>query len=226
MTLPPADLQPSLQPLPPDGAAPPVARTDEPMADALESHDALPPLIVIGASTGGPGALKTILSQLPTGFGASIVVIQHIDQQFAPNLAQWLDQASTLPVALARNGDRPEAGKVLVSAGGQHLLMRPNQGLRYTQQPNDCPYRPSVDVFFNSVAQHWRQPGIALLLTGMGKDGAEGLKHLRLEKWRTIAESQASCVVFGMPKAAINLGAAQQTLALGQIPAQLMQVIC
>lgn len=196
-----------------------------PMREDWEEQAPLPPLIVIGASTGGPGALKTILSQLPKSFRAAIIVIQHIDQQFAPNLAEWLNQFSTLPVTLARNGDRPEAGKVLVAAGGQHLWMRPNQCLRYTQQPNDCPYRPSVDVFFNSVAQHWQQPGIALLLTGMGKDGAEGLKHLRLEKWRTIAESQASCVVFGMPKAAINLGAAQQTLSLAHIPAQLVQAI-
>ncbi|MEM9217300.1 MAG: chemotaxis response regulator protein-glutamate methylesterase [Cyanobacteria bacterium P01_F01_bin.150] len=196
-----------------------------PFQDHTDNNNNLPQLVVIGASTGGPGALKTILSQLPKPFNAAIIVIQHIDEQFTLNLVQWLNQFSTLPVALAQNGDRPEPGKVLVSGGGQHLWMRPNQKLRYTHEPHDYPYRPSVDVFFNSVAAYWKQPGIALLLTGMGKDGAIGMKHLREAKWHTVAESQSSCVVFGMPKAAINLGAAQQALTLTQIPSHLVNLL-
>lgn len=188
----------------------------------LSSSPSLPNLVVIGASTGGPGALKTILSQLPKNFNAAIVIIQHIDEQFTSNLVHWLNQASTLPVTLARNGDRPESGKVLVAGGSQHLWMRPNHSVRYTQNPHDYPYRPSVDVFFDSVAKHWQSPGIAILLTGMGKDGAIGMSHLHATKWRTIAENESSCVVFGMPKAAIKLGAVTQTLTVEEITTHLI----
>lgn len=181
-----------------------------------------PKLIVIGSSTGGPGALQKILSQLPSEFNAAIVVVQHIDEQFASGLVRWLNQSSKLPVVQAQNGDRPVAGKVLLAGGSQHLLMRPNRSLRYAHEPVDYPHRPSVDVFFHSVADHWKQPGIAILLTGMGKDGADGLGHLHSAKWHTIAESEASCIVFGMPKAAIEQGAAKQILALDQITAYLV----
>lgn len=181
-----------------------------------------PHLIVIGASTGGPGALQTILSQLPTSLNAAIVIVQHIDKQFVPGLVSWLNQSSKLPVVQAHNGNSPKPGQILVAGGDQHLVMRPNHSLRYTHEPENYPHRPSVDVFFQSVANHWHQPGTAILLTGMGKDGATGLGHLRLAKWHTIAESEASCIVFGMPKAAINQGAAKQILDLGQITKHLV----
>ncbi len=188
-------------------------------ADANDNQ--LPKLIVIGASTGGPGALQSILSQLPDNLDAAIIVVQHIDEQFAPSLAHWLNQSSKLPVARVRNGDRPKIGEVLLAGGNQHLIMRPNGSLRYTHKPVDYPHRPSVDIFFHSVANHWGKPGVAILLTGMGKDGALGLGHLHSEQWHTIAESETSCVVFGMPKAAIATGAAKQILALNQITAYL-----
>ncbi|MEM9265120.1 MAG: chemotaxis-specific protein-glutamate methyltransferase CheB [Cyanobacteria bacterium P01_F01_bin.13] len=186
---------------------------------------AQPKLVVIGASTGGPGALQSILSQLPSKFNAAIVIVQHIDEQFVPGLVSWLNRSSKLLVVQACNGDRPVAGKVLLAGGSQHLLLRPNHSLRYIHEPADYPHRPSVDVFFHSVADHWQQPGIAILLTGMGKDGASGLGHLCSAKWHTIAESKTSCVVFGMPKAAIEQGAAKQVLALDQITAHLVGTI-
>ncbi|NEQ55071.1 MAG: chemotaxis-specific protein-glutamate methyltransferase CheB [Leptolyngbya sp. SIO3F4] len=184
--------------------------------------DSYPKLVVIGASTGGPGALQKILSQLPNKFNAAIVIVQHIDEQFAPGLVHWLNQSSKLPVIQARNGDRPVVGKVLLAGGNQHLLMRPNGSLRYTHEPADYAHRPSVDVFFHSVADYWKQPGTAILLTGMGKDGALGLGHLCSVKWHTIAESETSCIVFGMPKAAIEQGAAQKILTLDQITSYLL----
>ncbi len=179
--------------------------------------DQLPKLIVIGTSTGGPGALQTILSQLPSNFNAAIIVVQHIDEKFAAGLVRWLNQSSKLPVVQVRNGDYPKMGQVLLAGGNQHLVMRPNHTLRYTQDPVNYPHHPSVDVFFHSIANYWEQPGIAALLTGMGKDGALGLGQLRLAKWHTIAESEASCVVFGMPKAAIEQRAAKQILTLNQM---------
>ncbi|MBP0019563.1 MAG: chemotaxis response regulator protein-glutamate methylesterase [Cyanobacteria bacterium SBLK] len=185
----------------------------------------LPPLIAMGASTGGPNALYQILRRLPASFNAAIVIIQHIDEQFAPGLAQWLDRASPLPVTLARNGDRPEAGKVLLAGTNDHLIVRPNQTLRYTGQPSEIAYRPSVDVFFQSVARYWGQPGIAILLTGMGRDGAEGMVLLKSLGWQTIAESADSCVVFGMPKTAIELGGASHTAPIDRIAALAIDLV-
>lgn len=195
----------------------------------VQSHS-LPPLIVIGASTGGPNALQKILSQLPTPaenplFQAAIVVIQHIDGQFAAGLAAWLNQSSRLSVALARNGDRPEAGKVLLAGTNDHLILRPNLSLRYVHEPAGLPYRPSVDVFFQSVARHWPVPGNALLLTGMGRDGAEGMAVLQAAHWNTIAESAQSAVVFGMPKSAIDRGAANHSLSLEAISPYLIRTL-
>lgn len=185
----------------------------------------LPKLIIIGTSTGGPNALQHILSQLPPVFSAAIVVIQHIDAQFAPGLVDWLNQSSQLPVRLARNGDRPQAGQVLMAGTNDHLMMRTNQTLRYIHEPTNSPHRPSVDVFFQSVARHWPQPGIGLLLTGMGKDGACGMSLLKSAQWHTVAESAESCVVFGMPKVAIEQGAAAQILPLSQMASHLTKMI-
>lgn len=190
----------------------------------------LPPLIVIGTSTGGPNALQQILSQLPTPaenplFKAAIIVIQHIDGQFAPGLVAWLDQCSRLPVTLAGNGDRPEAGRVLIAGTNDHLILRSNLSLRYVNEPANLSYRPSVDVFFHSVARHWPVPGSALLLTGMGQDGAEGMALLQSAHWNTIAESDQSCVAFGMPKSAIDRGAANHILPLEAISPYLVRTL-
>jgi len=213
----------SVSPYPGQYAAP-HKRVPYPVSPPLNS----PPLIVIGTSTGGPNALRQILSQLPapdesTPFNASIIVIQHLDAQFSTVFVDWLNQFSEIPVRAAQNGDRPEAGKVLIAGINEHLIMRPNQTLRYKHEPSRYNHRPSVDIFFQSVAQHWPQPGIALLLTGMGHDGAEGMAHLHAAKWHTLAESAESCAVFGMPKSAIDRGVVNRTLPLEKIAANLIQ---
>lgn len=171
------------------------------------------PLIVIGASTGGPKAIVTILSQLPPDFGAAIVIVQHVDVQFASGMIDWLGQQTALEVRKAKVGDRPTKGTVLFASTNDHLCLQPNGTLTYTPYPTNYPYRPSVDVFFKSVAQYWTDRGTAILLTGMGRDGAEGLKALRQQGWYTIAQNESSCVVYGMPKAAIDLGAAVDVLS-------------
>lgn len=171
-----------------------------------------PPLVAIGASTGGPQALAAILSRLGTDFAAAIVIVQHVDVQFAPGLVEWLGSKTRLPVELALVGCKPEVGKVLIAASNDHLILQPSQTLSYTKYPVDYAYRPSVNVFFKSVAQYWRGTGVGVLLTGMGRDGAEGLKMLRSAGWYTIAQSQSSCVVYGMPKAAVELDAAVDIL--------------
>ena len=188
----------------------------------------LPPLIVIGASTGGPRAIAQILQALPPDCPAAIVIVQHIDQQFAPSLTSWLSMQSQLSVRLVVEGTRMRAGNVYVATGGQHLVMGADYALRYLnndflQDEFRTPYRPSVDVFFNSVAKNWPQKGQAVLLTGRGRDGAMWLKSLRSAAWHTIAESEESCVVYGMPRAAVENGAAGQILPIQKISQALLE---
>ncbi|MDB9520214.1 chemotaxis-specific protein-glutamate methyltransferase CheB [Roseofilum reptotaenium CS-1145] len=181
-----------------------------------------PPLVAIGASTGGPKALATILSQLPVNFRGAIVIVQHVDAQFSSGLVDWLRQQTPLPVRIAASGDRLLSGTVLVAGTNDHLYLKPNLTLAYTRDPRHNPYRPSVDVFFKSLAQHYTHQGIAVLLTGMGRDGAEGLQLLKGQGWHTIAQDRHSCVVYGMPKAAIELEAAIEVLSLDAIPKGIM----
>ncbi|MEL6553421.1 MAG: chemotaxis-specific protein-glutamate methyltransferase CheB [Cyanobacteria bacterium J06621_11] len=187
----------------------------------------LPHLIVIGASTGGPKALAQILQGLPVSLPAAVVIIQHIDEQFASGLVSWLNAQSNLPVRLAVEGAQIRPGQVYVAAGGQHLVMGRDRALHYIQSgaqgDHPLPYRPSVDVFFNSVAQHWPHRGQAALLTGMGRDGAVGLGTLRSAAWQTIAESEESCIVYGMPRAAVESAAACQVLPVNAISQALLE---
>ena len=174
--------------------------------------------MAIGASTGGPHALRTILSQWPRDFPAAVLVAQHISAEFADSLTAWLSNACPLTVRTARDGDRPQAGAVLVAATDDHLAMRPEGTLVYAKEPAGNPFRPSVDVLFQSLARHWR-PSVAVLLTGIGRDGAQGLLELRLAGWHTIAQDQRTSVVYGMPQAASQLGAAVEILPLEAIAA-------
>jgi two-component system response regulator WspF len=140
-----------------------------------------------------------------------------MDKQFTPGLVQWIDSKINLPVSVARAGDIPEPGKVLMACTDDHLVMTSTLTLSYTEEPKDNFYHPSVDVFFSSVAQFWPGEGVAALLTGMGRDGAEGLLALHNRNWYTIAQDRDSSIVYGMPKAAAKLGAATDILPAGKI---------
>ncbi|WP_275942787.1 chemotaxis response regulator protein-glutamate methylesterase [Desulfolutivibrio sulfoxidireducens] len=174
----------------------------------------VPELAVIGASTGGPKALAEILGAMPADPGCALAVVQHVDARFASGLADWLDQQCALRVEVAREGQRLAPGVVLVAGTNDHLVLGPDLALHYTPEPRDYPYRPSVDAFFSSLALHWPRPGVAALLTGMGRDGAKGLLELRGKGFHTIAQDEATSVVYGMPKAAAELGAAEAVLPL------------
>lgn len=173
-----------------------------------------PPLIAIGASTGGPQAIDKVLSSWSKDFPAAIVVVQHIGAEFAAPFAQWLQERSTLDVRLAVEGDTPQRGTALIAATDDHLVMTADQRLTYTKEPETSVYRPSVDALFSSLADHWPLPSIAVVLTGIGRDGAEGLLKLRQRGWYTICQDQDTSVVFGMPQAAAELGAARRVLPL------------
>jgi two-component system, chemotaxis family, response regulator WspF len=182
-------------------------------------------LVAIGASAGGPSALAVVLKGLPEDFSAAIVIIQHVDVQFAQGMAEWLSQHSALPVRVAAEDDRPVRGTVLIAGTQDHLQMKAADRLGYTRDPLDYVYRPSVDVFFESVNRHWRGGAIGVLLTGMGRDGANGLKVLRDKGHHTIAQDEASSVVYGMPKAAARLAAAVDILPMADIAPRLLEIL-
>ncbi len=178
-------------------------------------------LVALGASAGGPAALATLLAGLPGDFPAAVVVVQHVDEQFVAGLADWLAQHTALRVSIASEGAELAPGEVLIAGTSDHLVLRGSNRLAYTPEPRDHPYRPSVDVFFESVAKHWRGDVAAVLLTGMGRDGAKGLKALRNRGHYTIAQDQATSAVYGMPKAAAALDAAVDILPLQRIATSL-----
>jgi len=174
-------------------------------------------LIVIGSSTGGPQALVKALSCLPADFPASIVVIQHMDEKFTSGLVEWLDKQLELRVRVLSEGDRPAPGTVLIPSTDDDVVLTLNNTFSYTKEPVRGFYHPSVDIFFQSVARYWQQSCIGVLLTGMGRDGAEGLLAIRQRGWYTIAQDETSSVVYGMPKAARQIDAVDEVLPVCQI---------
>jgi two-component system, chemotaxis family, response regulator WspF len=179
-------------------------------------------LVAIGCSTGGPAALATVLSSLPKNLAASVMVVQHLDEQFSKEFIQWLDSNSNLPVYVAKKGGFPEKGKVLIAGQDKHLILTQSGAFDYNEEPKSTPYRPSVDQFFFSVAKSWKGQCVAVLLTGMGKDGGEGMVRIKARRFHTIAEHESTCVVYGMPKAAIELGAVIEILPIHKIAHAIM----
>ena len=204
--------------------APPSATRPEISPWATEKQSRVK-LVVLGASTGGPQALAAILARLPAQFEAGVIIVQHVDAAFAPGLGHWLSDQSLRPVKLIEEGQIPAAGEVLLSVTDDHLVLGEDHRLRYSPEPRSACYRPSVDVFFESVARHWPTPGVAVLLTGMFHDGARGLLALRRLGWRTIAQDEASSVVWGMPKAAVELGAAEEVLHIDRIAERVTRLV-
>ena len=179
-------------------------------------------LVVMGASAGGPVALARVLCALPKTFPAAVVIVQHVDERFAPGMAEWLSRSSALPVRVAKEGDRPSVGTALLAGTNDHLVFKTPERLGYTAEPREQPYRPSVDVFFESVGALWAGDTVGVLLTGMGRDGAKGLKTLRNKGCYTIAQDESTSAVYGMPKAAATLGAAVDILPLERIGLRLI----
>ncbi len=174
------------------------------------------PILAIGASTRGPLALAHVLADLPTDFEAAILIVQHIEGEFSGGLAEWLDGQCKLPISLATRGAMPEPGKAYVAGPGGHLVLSPSFqfGLQ-TARPDEL-HAPSINALFHSLAEQF-SPGAAVMITGMGCDGVAGMGALQRRGWLTIAQDEASCVVYGMPRAALESGAAMQSLALHAI---------
>ena len=203
---------------------PPPMRAPTPQP-VLAGADVPPPLVAIGSSTGGPQALVELLGQMPADLGAAVCIVQHVDHEFALGLVSWLRERTGFAVEVATPGRRPEPGLALVAATNDHMVMGPGGALSYTPHPRKLPFRPSVDVFFLSAARYWRRPSVGVILTGMGRDGAAGLLAMRRARWRTIAQDEATSVVYGMPKAAAEMGAAERVLPLPRIARAILDAV-
>lgn len=187
--------------------------------EVTELDDATPrhPLIVLGASSGGPAALCRVLRDLPNLENASVLLAQHIDFEFVPGLMAWLSAQSGKPVRATSPGRAPRPGEVLMTCSLDHVCLTRRATVAHCKEPADCPYRPSIDVLMHSVAAHWPGPAVGVVLTGMGGDGADGLLAMRQAGHHTIAQDKASSAIYGMPRVAFERGGVVEVMALEAI---------
>ena len=180
-------------------------------------------VIAIGTSTGGTQALETVLTTLPR-VSPGIVIVQHMPEKFTEAFARRLDDICQVSVAEARHGDRVMPGRVLIAPGGRHMMLK-RSGAQYYVDVVDGPlvsrHRPSVDVLFRSTAKFAGKNALGIIMTGMGDDGAKGLLEMHQMGARTIAQDEESCVVYGMPKEAVKLGAVDKIVSLEQIAGEI-----
>lgn len=204
------------------------ARRDSPVPSAgsyVQTGDAeRPTVLAIAASTGGPPALARVIGALPETFPLPILVVQHMGAAFMDGFASWLNGVVPLPVEVARDGIRAEPGHVYVAPGDRHLELGPGMTLRISDAAPVAGQRPAATILFRSLARQAGAGGIGLLLTGMGEDGAVGLLDMHRAGAATIAEDESTAVVFGMPAAAIRLGAARSILPLDRVAAHLARL--
>jgi two-component system chemotaxis response regulator CheB len=181
-------------------------------------------MVAIGSSTGGPSALLSVFERLPRDFSAPILVAQHIAEGFVPGLVEWLDAACKLQVVQAVADVVPEPGTVYIAPTGRNMVLT---GLTLSlQEPGAAQlYVPSADALFESVAHFCGESAVGVLLTGMGADGARGLKRLHEAGAATIAQDEATSTVFGMPRAAIELGAADRVVAINDVAAAISELV-
>jgi two-component system chemotaxis response regulator CheB len=207
---------------------PPAVVREDPFGPKKEARPALPPprrVIAIGISTGGPNALQFVLSQIPADFLSTILVVQHMPEGFTEMFAKRLDECCALEVHEARSGDLLLAGRVLICPGNRHMMVRHmprGDMVILSDGPPVNGHRPSADVLFHSVAQEFALTAVGVLMTGMGDDGAEGLGAIKAAGGMTIAQSEDTCVVSGMPRAAIQKGYANKIIPLDGIGSYLL----
>ncbi|NPV86993.1 MAG: chemotaxis-specific protein-glutamate methyltransferase CheB [Anaerolineae bacterium] len=182
-------------------------------------------LVVVGASTGGPPALQQLLSALPPDFPVPIAAVQHIARGFVSGLAQWLSETTPIRCQVAGQDEIPQPGRLYLAPDDYHLTVKASGLLWLSTAPPQRGLRPCVNALFESAAHHLKESALGVLLTGMGEDGAAGLLAMRQAGAYTIAQDEASSVVYGMPKAAADLGAALESLPLDQIAARLNMLV-
>lgn len=182
-------------------------------------------IVAIGSSTGGPPALAQVIPRLPRNLSAGIVIAQHMPPKFTKSLAQRLDSLSTLQVKEASNGDPVEAGTVLIAPGGMQMTVKKfgaRANVIVSTEPSDTLYKPCVDVFMNSVAVSYRRASMGVVLTGMGNNGVIGLGKMKAGGGIVIAENEQTCVVYGMPRAAVEAGICDHIVPINQIAQEIV----
>lgn len=182
-------------------------------------------VVAIGVSTGGPNALQYVLSQLPADFPAAIVVVQHMPEGFTELFARRLDECCAIDVKEAASGDLLLAGRALICPGNRHVRVKRmplGDIVVLSEEPKVNGHRPSVDVLYRSVAQEFGRDAVGLIMTGMGEDGADALREIRESGGMTIAQDEESCVVYGMPRAAIDRGSVMRVVPLDALANTLM----
>ncbi|MFA6448316.1 MAG: chemotaxis response regulator protein-glutamate methylesterase [bacterium] len=196
-----------------------VTKTDAAPQPRLSMTRTTEKIVAIGASTGGTEAIKSVLDRYPAN-GPAALIVQHMPERFTRSFATRLNDMCAIEVREAEDGDTVHSGLVLIAPGNKHMVLR-RSGARYLVNVKDGPFvfhqRPSVEVLFNSVAKYAGRNAVGVILTGMGVDGAAGMKAMLDAGASTIAQDEKSCVVYGMPKAAADIGAAQHILPLGRI---------
>lgn len=201
--------------------------TRRPPTKARRNESAVVPeprrIVAIGVSTGGPSALQKVIPQLPADLRAPVLIVQHLASPFTGSLADSLGASSALPVREAKDGDRLEAGVVLVTPGASHLEIDPRGRVRLRPAGNDSRYVPSIDLTFLSLARNVGTDAVAVLLTGMGKDGVLGMRQVRISGGHTIAQDEATSVVFGMPKAAIEMGLVDRVVPIEDVAREIVR---
>jgi two-component system chemotaxis response regulator CheB len=198
-----------------------------PKSSRKHARSPLPPnrVIAIGISTGGPNALQYLLAQIPADFPATFVIVQHMPEGFTDMFARRLDECCALEVQEARSGDLLLAGRALICPGNRHLMVRRmprGDMVVLSDTPPINGHRPSADVLFHSVAQEFGLTSVGVIMTGMGEDGAEGMGAIKASGGATIAQSEDSCVVSGMPRAAIQRGYINKVVPLDGLAAHLI----
>ncbi|MCK5533775.1 chemotaxis-specific protein-glutamate methyltransferase CheB [bacterium] len=182
-------------------------------------------VIAIGASTGGPQALLRILSRFPSDFPAGIVVVQHIAAGFTERLVEWLNKSCKISVQVAKDGQKVIPGQALIAANGNHSIIDENGLVKLSKSSPVNGHRPSIDILFSSVASVYKSDTIGIILTGMGKDGVEGMKRIKRSGGKTIAQDKESCVVFGMPKVAIDNMKIDKIVTLDRIASEIINIL-
>ena len=201
----------------------PLRPAPPPRADGRQAE-----VVVIGTSTGGPSALQAIIPRLPRGLATAVLIVQHMPAGFTRSLAERLDQRSAIPVREAQDGEPVQGGSVLIAPGGLHMKIRRRGGhmrVWLDPEPHATLHRPSVDVLMSSVAKAYGARSMGIVLTGMGADGVEGLRAIRDAGGRTLAESEESCVIYGMPKAAVEAGVVERTAPLSRVADEILGAV-
>jgi len=182
-------------------------------------------VVVIGSSTGGPRALTEIIPLLPKDLSAGVIVVQHMPPKFTTSLAERLDAVSQMKVVEAKNGDKVAPGVVYIAPGDFHIQVGRGDTIYLNQDPHWHGVRPSVDVLMKSAAKQYGKKTVGVVLTGMGVDGREGVKEIKEQGGTVFAEHESSCVVYGMPRAAVETGCVDQVITLPNIADELIAFI-